>query len=232
MGMKILITEQQFQLLQEQMLFESVFHKGMTFEEILQAVKKLAVRGLLTASIVANIIMAFRLNDTQKQMVMDTVEQVQNKDENKDNGVACAFDNATGKWEKNPKAWKLVANDALGTVYNAVPGQCNADVAHTASMFKVNLENVLSQRILAVERTFMKELGIKYGDVVYIEGTGRWDGPWQVQDTMNKRFAGMHKIDFLVPNNIKTGKWNNIRISVPVNNEFKTQAKSLLASSK
>lgn len=228
MDMKILITEQQFQLLQEQMLFESIFHKGMTFEEILQAVKKLAVRGLLTASIITNIVLAFQLNDKQRRMIVDTAEQVQDRDES----TACTFNSTTGKWEKNPNAWKLVANDALGTVYNAVSGQCNADVAHTASMFKVNLENVLSQRILAVERTFMKELGIKYGDVVYIEGADQWDGPWQVQDTMNKRFAGMHKIDFLVPNSIKTGKWNNVKISVPVNNEFKTQAKSLLASSK
>jgi hypothetical protein len=65
-----------------------------------------------------------------------------------------------------------------------------------------------------MERTFMKELGLKYGDVVKIEGTNKWDGVWQIQDTMNKRFAGQHKIDILVPNDIKYGKWDNVKIYV------------------
>jgi hypothetical protein len=63
-----------------------------------------------------------------------------------------------------------------------------------------------------MERTFMQKLGLKYGDVVYIEGTGTYDGVWQIQDTMNKRFAGQHKIDILVPNNIRYGSWDNVKI--------------------
>ena len=63
-----------------------------------------------------------------------------------------------------------------------------------------------------MERTFMEELGVKYGDVVYITGTGKWDGVWQIQDTMNKRFAGKHKIDILVPENIKYGQWENVNL--------------------
>lgn len=61
-----------------------------------------------------------------------------------------------------------------------------------------------------MERTFMKELGVKYGDVVKIEGTGKYDGVWQIQDTMNKRFAGQHKIDILTTN--KYGKWDGVNI--------------------
>jgi signal peptidase I len=79
-------------------------------------------------------------------------------------------------------------------------------------MFRLDLYNVLSQRVIAMERTFMKELGLKYGDVVYIEGTGKYDGVWQIQDTMNKRFAGQHKIDILVPENVKYGQWENVKI--------------------
>lgn len=241
--MKILITEQQFNLLYEQMIIESMFHRGMTYHELIQAIKKLAKNGLLTASIIANIVMAFRLTDVEKnglvQAAREEMRQIQHvkndkrmEKDNKTNWIACAFNKSIGGWEKNPKAWKEVANDALATVYNAVPAQCNNDVLHTASMFKLDLNNVLAQRVIAMERTFMKELGLKYGDVVYVEGTGKWDGPWQIQDTMNKRFAGMHKIDILVPRDIRTGKWNNVKISIPTNNEFKTQAKSLLAASK
>ena len=58
----------------------------------------------------------------------------------------------------------------------------------------------------------MKTLGLKYGDVVKVEGTGRWDGVWQIQDTMNQRFAGQKKIDFLVPEDVKLGKWNTVKL--------------------
>ena len=145
-----------------------------------------------------NIVLMFGLNNAQK-MALENVAKVEQAIENR---KSCEFNAEEGKWEKNPAAWSEVSNDALATVYNAVPSQCNNDVLHTASMFKLNLGDVLSQRVIAMERTFMKELGLKYGDVVYVEGTGKWDGPWQIQDTMNKRFAGMHKIDILVPSNI------------------------------
>jgi hypothetical protein len=113
----------------------------------------------------------------------------------------------------------LVADDVEATVYNAVPGQCDDNPIYTASMFKLDLSDVLSHRIIAMERTFMKELGLVYGDVVKIEGTGQWDGVWQIQDTMNKRFAGRKKIDFLVPNEIKLGKWQNIKLFCLSNKE-------------
>ena len=206
---------------------ESMFHKGMSFAEILAAVKKLGAKGLLTASIIMNIVLMFGLNNAQKA-ALENVAKVEQAIENK---KSCEFNSEEGKWEKNPAAWTEVSNDALATVYNAVPSQCNNDVLHTASMFKLNLGDVLSQRVIAMERTFMKELGLKYGDVVYVEGTGKWDGPWQIQDTMNKRFAGMHKIDILVPRSIRTGKWNGVKISIPTSEQFKEHAKSMMAPS-
>ena len=109
-------------------------------------------------------------------------------------------------------SWDLIANDVTATVYNAVPSQCNDDPVHTASMFRLDLDNVESHRIIAMERTMMAEYGISYGDTVLVAGTGRYDGLWQVQDTMNKRFAGQHKIDFLVPKHIRQGKWKNIKV--------------------
>jgi len=226
--MKLILTEQQLTtLLCEEALMESMFHKGMSFSEILSAVKTLGKKGLLTASIIMNIVLMFGLNNAQK-MALENVAKVEQAIENK---KSCEFNADEGKWEKNPAAWSEVSNDALATVYNAVPSQCNNDVLHTASMFKLNLGDVLSQRVIAMERTFMKELGLKYGDVVYVEGTGKWDGPWQIQDTMNKRFAGMHKIDILVPRNIKTGKWNGVKISIPTSEQFKEHAKSMMAPS-
>lgn len=115
--------------------------------------------------------------------------------------------------------WILVSENVEGTVYNAVPEQCDSDCLYTASMFRLNLDDVYSHRIIAMERTFINHLGLKYGDVVKVEGTGVFDGVWQIQDTMNKKYAGRQKIDFLVPNNIKTGKWGNIKLYVLTNKE-------------
>lgn len=115
--------------------------------------------------------------------------------------------------------WLLIAENVEATVYNAVPEQCDSDPSHTASMFRLNLDDVYSHKIIAMERTFMRDLGLEYGDVVKIEGTGRWDGIWQIQDTMNKRFAGQKKIDILVPNEIKKGKWNTVKLYTLSNKE-------------
>lgn len=110
--------------------------------------------------------------------------------------------------------WKLVAEDVVATVYNAVPGQCDSTPNLTASGFKLDLNNVEGHRVIAMERTFRAALGLKYGDVVKIEGCGKYDGVWQIQDVMNKRFAGQHKIDLLVDRSVRLGKWTNVKMYV------------------
>lgn len=109
--------------------------------------------------------------------------------------------------EETKQIWKPIANDVIVTVYNAKASQCNADFGTTASNFKLDLSSPQDHKILAMERTFMEEFGVKYGDVVKLEGTagGKFDGIYQVQDTMNKRFAGQHKVDILVNNDITYG---------------------------
>ena len=224
--MKVVLTEGQMRtLLKEEVIMESLFHKGMSFNEILATVKSLAKNGLLTATLITNIILSFQLNHTQKQLLQQAAqtEQVAPKKD------AVAPEKTREEKLANPDGkWRAIANDVTATVYNAVPSQCNNDVKHTASMFKLNLNDVLSHRIIAMERTMMKEYGLKYGDVVKIEGTGKWDGLWRIEDTMNKRFAGQHKIDILVPNNITKGQWQNVVISVPGDEQTKTWAKEAI----
>lgn len=172
-----------------------------------------------------------RFTGKVRQFLRNAINNFLNKNQQVTNQMQADAEQQAGVWRNNLGNWKLVSEDTLATVYNAVPQQCNNDVVHTASMFKLNLADVLSQKVIAMERTFMKELGIKYGDVVYVQGTGQWDGPWQVQDTMNKRFAGMHKIDILVPRNIRTGKWENVKISVPADEKTAANAKSTMKGS-
>ncbi len=95
------------------------------------------------------------------------------------------------------------------TVYNAVPAQTNSDPGHTASMFKLDLSNPYKHRIIAVSR----DLLIKFpmGTKVRIEGTGKYDGIWFVEDKMNKRYS--KRIDLLINTNMPIGKWNSVKIT-------------------
>jgi len=108
--------------------------------------------------------------------------------------------------------WTLISETTTATVYNAVKSQCDDSPLITASQYHINPDTIEKDRILDMERTMMWEYGIHYGDIVKIEGTGTYDGLWQVQDTMNKRFAGQHRIDLLVPSHIRTGKWTRVKI--------------------
>lgn len=212
--MKIIITESQLREITEvQMLMESIFEVE-SLSEFKKEVRKLVRRLLLTGvaittiySVISNYCDKNNVPENIKQEALASVQQQTN----------------------NEKNWKLVDSNTIATVYNAIPAQCNGDFGHTASMFTLNLDNVLSHRIIAMERTFMAKLGLKYGDVVKIEGTDGYDGVWQIQDTMNKRFKGMNKIDILVPNNIKHGQWDNVKLYKLTNPEMKNQYKSKMA---
>jgi hypothetical protein len=46
---------------------------------------------------------------------------------------------------------------------------------------------------------------------------------------MNKRFAGQHKIDILVPDNIKKGQWDNVKLYVLKDKSLTDNYKSKLS---
>ena len=96
------------------------------------------------------------------------------------------------------------------TVYNALPEQCNADVQHTAFMFKLDLLNAYKHRIVAVSRDLLKRFPNKTR--VRVTGAGKYNGIWTVRDKMNKRYT--KRIDFLVNNEVKYGKWKNVKITI------------------
>lgn len=209
-------------LVENQILVESMFKNVKSFGDLLDKVSNLAIRGLLTASLIANICMYYKLDEKQTEQVKAVAEQSQDTQVKKD----------TQKTDTNQgvgEDWTLVCNKAIATVYNAVPSQCNKDCGHTASMFRLNLSNVASHRIIAIERSMMQKYNLKMGDVVYLDGVGKYNGVWQVQDKMNKRFAGLDKIDLLVPNNVKHGQWENVKIYVLKDKSQTKEYKSQLA---
>ena len=98
-------------------------------------------------------------------------------------------------------------DEVMATVYNATPEQCNADVEHTAFMFKLDLENPYKHRIIAVSRDLLN----KYpkGSRVRLLGT-RYDGIYTVMDKMNRRYT--NRIDILINQDMPIGKWTGVKI--------------------
>ena len=221
---RIIITESQLNyLVESELLMESIFEAESVYEfkqEVKKLVRRMLIAGMSITTIYTMINNYCDRNDVPEQTKQEALNIVKNTSDNNINNKTENTIQVTQepKIEKqnnngiNLNDWELADTKTIATVYNAVPAQCNGDFGNTASMFRLDLYNVLSHRIIAMERTFMAELGLKYGDVVYIEGTGKWDGVWQIQDTMNKRFAGQHKIDILVPENIKYGQWDNVKL--------------------
>ena len=230
---QIILTESQFDMfLESSIILESIFNTN-SINKIKSYIEKLLFAG---ASIATIYVMVRDFCDTNnvpeetKAQVLSIVEELPQNNKMEVQPVE-TLKKTELKKDINPllKDWKLVDSNTLATVYNAIPAQCNGDFGHTASMFRLNLYDILSQRIIAMERTFMSKLGLKYGDVVYIEGTGKYDGVWQIQDTMNKRFAGQHKIDILVPENIKYGQWENVKIYTLKDKEMTKAYRSKMA---
>lgn len=97
------------------------------------------------------------------------------------------------------------------TVYNADPRQCNADYLTTASGKKINESNPQGHRWIAVSRD-LEPFGFTFGTKVLISNAGEMNGVWTVEDRMNKRWV--HRVDFLVNNDIRLGKWNNVKLEI------------------
>lgn len=209
MGRKIFISESQLkQLFEVNILMESIFEVESLdeFKEKLKnGVKKMLLMGVAVSTIFTIVNAYCENKGVDKEVASEVIETIVNDNKSEEPVV---------KINKENNDWDLASSNVMATVYNAVPSQCDGDCRHTASMFRLNLNNVLSHRIIAMERTFMQKLGLKYGDVVKIEGTGKWDGVWQVQDLMNKRFKGKEKIDILVPNEVKQGKWDGVKLYI------------------
>ena len=97
------------------------------------------------------------------------------------------------------------------TIYHAVPGQTDDTPFITASNKVIDKDNHGGHRWIAVSRD-LEPLGYTFGTVVCVQGAGSMDGLWTVQDRMNKRWT--KRIDFLVDQSLKGGKWNNITLSI------------------
>lgn len=83
------------------------------------------------------------------------------------------------------------------TMYNAVPGQTDKTPYETASGAIIDPHNATEHRWIAISRDLQKRWGgpLTFGDIVYVKGTGKYDGLYKVNDNMNPRYK--NRIDIL-----------------------------------
>jgi hypothetical protein len=97
------------------------------------------------------------------------------------------------------------------TYYNAVPAQTNEHPHITACNYRIDLGNPIKHRYVALSRDLIRptewhseEQGYRhdapfaFGDTILVSGSDEFDGHWIVADSMNKRYNGQFRIDFLV----------------------------------
>ena len=98
------------------------------------------------------------------------------------------------------------------TMYNPTRGQTDRTPNITADGTRINPRKASSYRYIALSRNLLSRWGgpFGYGDYVIIEGTGNYDGVYQVKDTMNARFV--NRVDILRSKGSKHFKYTNISL--------------------
>jgi len=86
------------------------------------------------------------------------------------------------------------------TTYNPTREQCDSTPNITADGTKIKPWKATQYRYVALSRDLISRWGgpFEYGDYVVIEGTGSWDGIYQVRDTMNPKWV--NRVDILTTN--------------------------------
>ncbi|MAG50962.1 hypothetical protein CL621_04995 [archaeon] len=125
------------------------------------------------------------------------------------------FNNFTNLKNELERDKILVTNTmVVATVYNAKKSQTDSTPNITADGTRINCHWAGKYRYIAVSRNLLKQNGghLNYDDYVIITGiNGKYDGVWQVKDTMNKRWV--NRIDLLCNLNEKPFKKDSVIVT-------------------
>ena len=95
-----------------------------------------------------------------------------------------------------------IAFNVTVTTYNPTRQQCDDTPNITADGTKIKPWKATDYRYVALSRDLIARWGgpFEYGDYIVIEGTdgGKWDGIYQVRDTMNPKWT--NRVDILTTN--------------------------------
>ena len=110
--------------------------------------------------------------------------------------------------------------DVTVTTYNPTKEQCDSTPNQTADGTIIKPWKATEYRYVALSRDLLSRWGgpFEYGDYIIIEGTGKWDGVYQVRDTMNPKWT--NRVDILTTNS--NFKYDNVTMYryVKSNNEM------------
>jgi len=114
-------------------------------------------------------------------------------------------------WELE-EALEIDKHNVTVTMYNPTRGQTDRTPNITADGTRINPTKASSYRYIALSRNLLKRWGgpFDYGDYVVIEGASRYDGVYQVKDTMSPRF--INRVDILRSRNSKHFKYTNVTL--------------------
>ena len=108
--------------------------------------------------------------------------------------------------------WGVLEFDVTVTMYNPSKSQTDSTPNETADGTKINPNKASAYRYVALSRDLLKRWGgpFNYGDYIAIKGTEKYDGIYQVRDTMNPRFVD--RVDILRTKGDARFKYENITL--------------------
>ena len=115
------------------------------------------------------------------------------------------------------EAGKIAFNVTV-TTYNPTRQQCDSTPNITADGTKIKPWKATQYRYVALSRDLLSRWGgpFDYGDYIVIEGTDKWDGVYQVRDTMNPKWV--KRVDILTTNS--KFKYDNITMYKYIEDDY------------
>ena len=124
------------------------------------------------------------------------------------------------KDDKYCEYYEVQSFDVTVTTYNPTKYQTDSTPNELADGTKIKPWKATKYRYVALSRDLIARWGgpFEYGDYIIIEGTGKWDGVYQVRDTMNPKWT--NRVDILTTNS--NFKYDNVTMYryVKSNNEM------------
>ena len=114
--------------------------------------------------------------------------------------------------KNNHSTWGAMEFDVTITMYNAVKGQTDSTPNQTADGTMIDPKRASEYRYVALSRDLIARWGgpFNYGDYIVLEGTGEYDGIYQVKDTMSPKL--INRVDILRSEDSEQFKFDNITL--------------------
>ncbi len=112
------------------------------------------------------------------------------------------------KMEQENEQLREIQFYVTATMYHPTKQQCDSTPNITADGTRINVWKAGDYKFIAMSRDLLHHFS--YGDYVLIENAGKYNGIYQVRDTMNSRWR--NRIDFLCSIGTEPFRFENVRV--------------------